>query len=236
MSYPDLVQEGERTYITETQKDKARVHEIAPDLLAAMWGQFGAPAVARAGLVLELPAAGAQMPVTVPAPSLPAFLERDRSRADYGTRDLRHGLSVELAFDTDALAPGQALLDNRTANGQGFCLQATAHGAVEIVLNDGRTENRWACDPALIQGGGTHHLVAIVDAGPKIVSFVVDGRFDDGGDWRQFGWGRFSPHLRGVSGAGSLRIASCVTRVRLYDRALRTSEAVGNYRARSSGT
>jgi hypothetical protein len=231
MSYPDLVQEGDRIYLTETQKDKARVHEIAPDLLEGMWSQFDVAEVAQEGLILQLPQAGAAMPTTVPAPEIPPFLERDRNRADYGTKDLRRGFSVELAFHLDALAPGQTLLDSRTPDGQGFCLQTAAHGAIEIVLNDGRTENRWSCDPGLIHADKTQHLVAVVDAGPKIVTFVVDGKLDDGGDWRQFGWGRFSPHLRGVRGADSLRIASCVKGVRLYNRALRTSEAVGNYRA-----
>ena len=34
-----------------------------------------------------------------------------------------------------------------------------------------------------------------------MISFVVDGRLCDGGDFRQFGWGRFSPHLRHANGS-----------------------------------
>ena len=65
MSYPDLVREGHRFFLTETQKDKARVHEIPRALLEAMWNQFEAAAVAREGLLLELPVAGAA-PVDAP--------------------------------------------------------------------------------------------------------------------------------------------------------------------------
>jgi hypothetical protein len=258
MSYPDLVQEGDRIFLTETQKDKARVHKISPDLLEAMWHQFEVAEVATEGLVLSLPDGEASVPEAVPMPRVPDSLVRDSSRADYGTRDLRQGFSVGLWFRLDTLEPDQILLDNRTANGQGFCLQTTERGTVEIVLNDGRTENRWDCDPGIIEAGKTHHLVAIVDGGPKIISFIVDGKFNDGSEFRQFGWGRYSPDLRGVnasvvptldlsdiqkpadqeaqnSGTQTLRIGpdldGVVLSVRIYDRHLLTSEAIGNSRA-----
>jgi len=252
MSYPDLVQEGGRTFLTETQKDKAYVHEIAPELLEGMWNPFDAAEIAQEGLIVELPEAGTAMPATAPMPGLPAFLERDRDRADYGTRDLRQGFSAEIWFSLDTLEPGHILLDNRSADGQGFCLRTTGRGTVEIVLNDGRTENRWDCDPGVITVGRAHHLVAVVDGGPKIISFVVDGRFNDGGAFRQFGWGRYSPNLRGANASpvpgpsnaqgpagqpsregSTLRIgpdlAGKILAVRLYKRHLTTSEAIGNF-------
>ena len=79
--------------------------------------------------------------------------------------------------------------------------------------------------------GKNHHLVAIVDGGAGIISFVVDGKICDGGDDRQFGWGRLNPDLRDANGSGRLRIGPQVTGVRIYDRYLLTSEAVGNHRA-----
>ncbi|HUU60364.1 MAG TPA: hypothetical protein VMZ50_12525, partial [Phycisphaerae bacterium] len=80
-----------------------------------------------------------------------------------------------------------------------------------------------------------HHAAVIVDGGPKIISFVVDGRFCDGGEWRQFGWGRFSPDLRGAGGSDTLRIGPAlrgeIKALRIYNRPLRTSEAVANFKA-----
>lgn len=256
MSYPDLVQEGKRVFLTETQKDKARVHQIPLALLEAMWNQFDGASVSREGLLLELPNPGETMPASAVMPRLPDFLARDRFRADYGTNDLRQGFSVELQFRLETMRPGQVLVDNRTPNGQGFCLQV-ADRAVELVLNDGRTENRWRCDPDAIRAGATHHLVAIVDGGPKTISFCVDGILHDGGAFRQFGWGRYSPNLRGVNpspvagldlsdmhqpasqrqpgGSQTLRIApdldGSVFLIRIYHRHLLTSQAIGNYRA-----
>ena len=80
-----------------------------------------------------------------------------------------------------------------------------------------------------------HHVIFTVDGGPKIITFVIDGVLCDGGDDRQFGWGRYNPHLRSVNGASTLRLGPSMhgelDRVRIYGRPLRTSEAVGNYRA-----
>ena len=87
----------------------------------------------------------------------------------------------------------------------------------------------------MIEASTFHHLVVTVDGGPKIITFFVDGKLCDGADHRQFGWGRFSPHLRDVNGNDVLRIGpdlkGQVKTVRIYDRYLLTSEAVGNHRA-----
>jgi hypothetical protein len=135
----------------------------------------------------------------------------------------------------DSLESGQVVLDSRTKSGQGLCLRTTGRGTLEIVLNDGHTSNSWDCDPDVLEEGKLHHVVVIVDGGPKVISFVVDGRLCDGGKHRQFGWGRFSPNLRHTNGAQALRLAPClngeIKKLRIYNRYLRTSEAAGNFRS-----
>ena len=235
ISYPDLLEENGKYYLTESQKHQARIHEVDLALLEGLWRQFTDTAVATQGLVLRLPECGRPVPREVAMPPLPAFLERDAGRADYGTLDLRQGFTVDLWLRLDSLAAGQMLVENRTNSGQGFCLHTTGRGTVELVLNDGRTENRWDCDPGLLEAGRPHHIVVIVDGGPKIISFLVDGCLCDGGEYRQFGWGRFSPNFRGPTGDKTLRIGEGllgeISTLRLYNRPLRTSEAVANYRA-----
>ena len=235
MSYPDLVEQDGRYFLTETQKDIARVHDIDPTLLEGLWAQSTNDAVATDGLLLALPGEGAPMPDHVEMPELPPFLERDGTRADHGTRDRRAGFAVDLWVRLDSLDPGQGLLDSRLDIGPGLCLQTAEPGVIEIVLNDGRTENRWACDRGAIEPGRLHHVAAIVDAGPKIISFVIDGKLCDGAGQRQFGWGRFSPNLRHANGAREVVLARGlqgeIKALRIYGRYLRTSEAVGNYRA-----
>ena len=247
MSYPDLVEEDGRTFVTETQKDIARVHELSPALLEGLWAQFDRAKVTREGLLLEWnptegphaqPAVSAEhpaLPFAVEMPRLPVLLTRDNTRADYGTLDRRAGFALDLWLQLDSLAPGQILVDSRTDAGAGFALVTTGGGAIQIILNDGRTENRWDCDPGTIQPGRLQHLAVSVDGGPKIITFVVDGKLCDGGEARQFGWGRFSPNLRTPDGADKPQVAPAVKRLRLYGRYLTTSEAISNYHAGLDG-
>ncbi len=227
MSYPDLAEDSGKYYLTETQKDIARVHELNTTLLKGLWEQAENREIATESLVLNLPL---PEPGEAKMPELPAFNERD-SASPYATRDLRQGFTIDLWLRLPSLHAGQVLLDSRLENGQGMCVQTTERGTVEIVLNDGRTENRWDCDSGLLCTGEQHHIAAIVDGGPRIITFVVDGKLCDGGENRQFGWGRFSPNLRHANGAETLQIGPGLQALRIYNRYLRTSEAIGNFHA-----
>ncbi|MCW5978438.1 MAG: hypothetical protein KIT09_10190 [Bryobacteraceae bacterium] len=232
MSYPDLVEDGGRYFLTETQKETARVHEIEPALVEGLWGQFENRSVAAAGLLLDL---RAPVPGETPMPRLPAFLARDSRRPDHGAQDFRSGFSIDLWVTFEGLEKGQILLDNRTSSGQGVCLQAAGDRQLELILNDARTESRWMSDPGMLEAGRRHHVAVVVDGGPKIISFIIDGKLCDGGEYRQFGWGRFNPNLNTPQGGPTLRIGpnliGKMERLRWYDRRLRTSEAIGNYQA-----
>ena len=83
----------------------------------------------------------------------------------------------------------------------------------------------------LLAAGEQHHVGIVIDGGPKVVSFVLDGALCDGGTDRPFGWGRFSRDLRDVNGVAQLSIGAGVQLMRVYDRALMTSEVIGNGRA-----
>ena len=254
MSYPDLIEEDGVAYLFETQKDKARVHPLDQDLLEGLWNQLEAGGDStRENCLVEWKGEG-QAETSVLTPPLPPFVTRDHQRSDYGTKDLRAGFTLEAWLRLDDLAGGQTLLDARAPTGQGWALRTTSDAAIEVLLNDGRCECRWDCDPGLLQAGELHHLAVVVDGGPKIISFIIDGVVCDGGEFRQFGWGRFSPGLRHVNRAdknpiiapGSVGtrdhapaeadaqrvdIGPAIRQLRIYDRYLRTAEAVGNYRA-----
>ncbi len=226
-SYPDLVESGGGYYVTETQKSTARVHRIPAALLEALWGQFDADQVATDGLLRDWSGVG---PAVLDMPPLPPFCVRER-RPPFGERNLRTGIAVEMWLLPDEAQAGAPLVDARAEDGCGLLLARGPDDTVEIRIDDGRTVACWRCDPGTITAGQPHHVVAIVDAGPRLITFVVDGVLADGGAHRQFGWGRFSPHLRSPQGASRVRIAAPVRSLRLYGRALLTSEAVGNWRA-----
>ena len=225
MSYPDLVEDGGKFYVTETQKNVGRVHEISKQLLDGLFNQFEIKAVAKPGLALDLPAAGEAMPKEAKMVRLPNFNQRDTKRPDYGIKDLRAGFSIGMWLKLDSLKAGQVVLDTRDSQGKGMLVSTTDGGTLRILLDDGRTEAAWESDKGAVKAGNLQHVTITVDGGPKIITFVVDGVLCDGGNDRQFGWGRFSPNLRAPNGAAVIKIAPTVRSLRIYTRALRTSEA-----------
>ncbi|NLE45206.1 MAG: hypothetical protein GX620_10830 [Chloroflexi bacterium] len=240
ISYPDLVEEDGHFYLSETQKDTARTHEVSPTLLGGLWRQLEEIGDEPSDIspdepLLNLPGAGQRVPDEADMPPLPVFCERDSESSDFGTADLRTGFTIEVWARFTSLEDGQVLLDTRTDADQGLCLRTATSGRVEIVLNDGRTENRWASDPDLLSMDRTHHLAVTIDGGPKIITFIVDGRLCDGGAHRQFGWGRFSPHLRHANGTKRVRIGTSllgrIEKIQVFGRVLSTSEVVSHHRA-----
>jgi hypothetical protein len=157
-------------------------------------------------------------------------------------------LSVDCWVRFADLEAGQVVLDARNPQGVGFALRTTERGTVELVLRGATAsgdhgdldvaETSWDTDPGLFGDHQWHHLAAVVDNGPKIISFVVDGIFCDGGAHRPVGWARYSSELQSLPTSGSLRLAPSLHGdlggVRVYSRHLRTSEAVANWRAEAN--
>ncbi len=231
MSYPDLVEEDGEYYFTETQKTIARVHMVDKSILQGLWAQFDAPGEIITGAVLQFEEGGNGSRKRE-MPDLPQFVTRDADSPGHGTKHLNAGFTLEMIVRFSSMNPGQILLDNRNENDKGLVVHTTARNTIRITMNDGRTESSWDSDPVL-KAEKDHHVAIVVDGGPKIISFVVDGRLCDGADYRQFGWGRFSPHLRDANGGGDLYIGDVVSKLRIYDRALRVSEVVNNFKVES---
>lgn len=228
MSYPDFIEEEGRYFVTETQKTVARVHEIDAALLEGVWSQFERQEVARPGRVVDLAGDPIAAGSAVAMPRLP----------DLRTR---RGFTIDAWVRFDELTAGQTILDARDPKGRGLRLTTSDRSTVRLSLSDGRHEASWDSDPGTGPGtlkvGAWQHVAVIVDGGPKLILFVVDGVLNDGGALRQYGWGRFPPELGDVNGASEARVAPALLgrlrTLRIYDRALRTSEAVGNNRAGS---
>jgi len=221
MSYPDLIEQDGRYWVTETQKTVARVHEIDPTLLEGLWIQGQTKEVTRSGLVLalnekELQTEKAKMP-------------RLANLQNGG------GFTIDLLLEFFAWEPNQVLLDSRDNQGKGIWLRTTETRSIQCGFSDGKNIARWDCDPGLLHDNTQHHIVVIVDGNSKIISYVVDGLLCDGGTSRQYGWGRFSDILGDINGSKVLFINSDFhgkwKQLKIYNRYLRTSEAVTNWRA-----
>jgi hypothetical protein len=237
MSYPDLIEDG-GYFLTETQKNIARVHPVDSKLIDGLWSQFDEPSsreslLSPAGVLFDKRLKDGDVKGVWNMKPLPGFIQRDIARPDHGSKDLRRGFTIE-TWIRPTSPDGIFVLHNRDAWFRGFSLLSFGLSrSFELRFDDGRTKWSWESDKYVWKLNEWTHVVAIVDGGPKIVRFVINGRLCDGGDQRQFGWGRFSPNYRGPQG-GELEVERKFpgefARVRIFDRALTTSDAVNEYR------
>ena len=227
-SYPDFVEEADGSvYVFSTQKTEARSIQISPHLLEGLWNP--GTAASTDGLILSLG------PQDLTSGSLHKHSELPRLQGDHATGaepTTRGGISIDLWINLNQLTPGQIIVSNRDDAGVGFALLVSGKGSVRVEINDGWMASYWDSDPGLLGIDVDHHIAAIVDGGPKTISFVIDGTLCDGGATRLFGYGRFSPSMKQIGGSGYLRIGqvdAALKGLRLYKRAIRTAEAVASY-------
>ncbi len=241
-SYPDLIEQHGRYFLAASQKTSARVGDIPADWLATLWDQPNRKTLSRKDLLVELAGRDLKAGSQIAMPPL--------ARLDQGG-----GFTLDFVVRMTYAEPGQVLLDSRAGpEGPGVTVVTTARHALELAISDGRRRFRWSSDPGLVGPDAPHHVTFIVDGGPKVISVVVDGLLCDGGDSddRKYGYGRFveslypsrdpreavlKEEMADVTGGARLKILPQVHRgaellgLRIYGRALMTTEAVGNFRA-----
>lgn len=218
MSYPDMIQDKGDYFFTETQKTIARVHRADKSLIEGLWTQFDPPGLTRDAVLLST-----KGPVETDMPRLP-----DLSKPG--------GFSIELVVQIAEMKPDQVLIDSREPGKQaGLLLRVTETNSIELTLSDANASVRWDTEEGHLTPGKRHHVIFTVDGGPRIITTLVDGRLEDGGNQRQYGFGRWGdprqPAIKDVSGSPRLRVDSAILGLKLHARPLKTSESVNNFRA-----
>ena len=229
ISYPDLIEDNGKYFISETQKDIARVHEIPTDFLKKIWDSLAISLGTKAAA--DAPDNAALLPDT--APLLPEFFTRDNASPDYRGKSTRSGFALEMVVTLDKLQ-ADSIIDGRRNDKRGLALNITPDGCLELVVNDGWMEQRMTSEPCL-KTGEPMHIVVNVDGGPRIVSFIVNGQFCDGGVHCQFGWQRFSPYFRHVNWRETWETGKSINgeihQIKVHHRHLMTAEAINNWAA-----
>lgn len=227
MSYPDLIEQDGKYWITETNKADARSHTVPNEFLNTLWSQFEINTVAKNNLVAEwnenqIPESG-----KLKVPSTP-----EGSYAEGFTLDFRLVLAT--------LSPGQLLLSSKDKNGKLIELKTGDFGAIEISMSDGEHSDSWSSDPGFIKASGLEYCISvIVDNGPRIIQFVIDGTVNNGRNIREYGWGRYATDMKDFSfnkietsklAGESVNIKSKISNLRLYKHPLMNTEVIGNHR------
>ena len=228
MSYPDLIEQDGKYWITETNKQNARCHEVPVEFMNKLWEQFDINVVTRDGLVAEFDQNQLSQPKEI-------ILPENKNKMPFAS-----GFTLDMRLELGDLAPGQIIMTAGDGKGKTVVLRTGEYGSVEIELFDGQKFNTWFSDPGLIPAYGEHSITVTVDNGPKIIQFVVDEIVCNGRDFRKFGWGRFEADMNdflfneisfGKLSIGHIRPAGKLTNLRIYDRPLLNTEIIGNHRS-----
>lgn len=219
MSYPDMIEENGQFWITETQKEIARVHKIDPKLFEDMWRQGLDRSISRKGVVFERKNIDTKEEVDFSSfPSLET-----------------NGLSIDLWLETKEWIPNEIILDNRDEKGNGLKISVTAKRTIQVCIQDNGKSCEWDTDPGVVKGGKPQHVVFVIDEASDLITSVVNGKLCDGGRYRFLGWTRFDKQINNINGSYRLRIlpdfSGKIRSLRIYNRYLTTSEAISNFKA-----
>jgi hypothetical protein len=231
-SYPDLVEVDGRYWVTETNKLKARLHELPKAMLNFLWYQLDP--VGRPPLAVNRPPVMQFSEEDLKAEKLPISGFPKHPEGGFvllnAMRDTA-GLTIEMTVQPKDFSHGRVLLDTRNDLGSGLYIQTTGYRQLELNLCNTETCETWTTDPGLLDVVRPHNVTLIVDNGPDIILCVVDGQLCDGGTSRQYGWRHYSPFLNMVltNKKKEMRILpEEMKSLKFYDRALSVSEAVEN--------
>lgn len=227
MSYPDLIEQDGRYWITETNKVQGLCHEVDPDFFSNLWGQFQLATVATKGLVINQRG--------------PELINREFDLPAIEEPSKGLGFTINLVAYITRLKEGEVICESRDKDGKGYWLEMGANYAVKFTMSDGVKSTSWSSDAGVIKFFGTTEISLMVDYRAKIISYVINGIFNDGGKERIFGWGRLDADMGPVSTrkirigdisiGGGLRGNNVVKAFRYYNRPLTVTECIGNYRS-----
>lgn len=204
MSYPDFVVDDGEYYITETQKNVARVHHIDRELIEGLFHQSG-----NSGRISGVTSSAKStknnestgLPIVDRMPRLKPFSVRDNNSHDFHSisTDYSFTLSFSYEFDDESEVLFSTLVGSC---GIELCWNADA-SRLELLCGDGQYMSCFWDDDLLLRRRGRHEIRIAFDGGVKAVYFVTDGIFCDGGERRQFGFTRFDRHMQSLNGLPS---------------------------------
>lgn len=254
ISYPDCIEEYNSAtdsweiFLSETQKTTARVHRIDSRIINAMkqeltwYDNKGSCLVTpiedlyEHDLIFSWSAGDAD---EFKMPFIPHFNARDEKLDGYGSKNLRQGITVEFDLLWSGGKPGEVLLDTITSDKRGIRVFTGFDKELTVLFSDGQTAATAVLEGGILQEGQAHHISIIIDGGPRVICFVVDGIFCDGGDDTQFGWGRFSRDLEHINTEDTMVIgrrrdgcypfSGTIRKVSFYGDAFLTAESLWSY-------
>jgi len=157
-------------------------------------------------------------------PSINPLAERAFYRDGFGTQN--NNVAFALRFDLTVPENGTVLFSNMDENGKGLkAVYNNTTTRIEFTLGDGHCISRFDCEKGVLAPDTVHNVAIIVDGGPHVIEFIIDGLLCMADD-RMFGFGRYTQFMQDINGKPELEISSCINNFKFYDGLLRISEIV----------
>jgi len=196
-----------------SDKKMLRDYRIPHALLDILAGQHLHRGVPETGLLVH----HAEPSATIPAPEL----------GNPGNGD-----GFTLCFTlTSVPEAGAVLIDGQGASGRGIKVHAGTNRSVVFSMKDAKHSVIAQSDPGSLSGKGPKQVAIIVDGEPDLISMVVNGRLQDGGDKRVRGTVWFNHGMGKPHGTKKWKIQDSVEDLRVYSRFLLTTEVIGLHRS-----
>jgi len=218
MSYPDLIEEDGKYWITETQKNIGRIHSIDPALLEGLWKQGKINNLTKKGLVFT-----ASNIVKPSEYQIPKFAKLSQG-----------GMTIEMSLKFNNLKTNQIIFDNQDDKNAGIRITVGSKNTLRIEVGDGINSSYiWTTDEGYLKTNTSHYVSFVIDGFAHTISVIIDGKLCDGGYKRQYGWGKYLHTLDDINGRAKTMVASqfdgVIHYLNIYNRYLTTSECISNY-------
>jgi len=227
MSYPDWIEENGRYWVTQTNKYVAKIHEVDPALLEGMWNQAAnniSTAVDRQYYVKQA------LSDTTNSIDLPQIFTKHNNQS---------GISIDFWLYLPQSISEDAILLNYDSQGIKIILRKSADDELVIILGDEQLLEAYTTEKIVFDLGTNNHVSLNIDFFSGIKTIFVNGSLMDGGSNKKQGWLRTefmsmvptnnqnSGNIINFDLANGMQLRN----LRIFDRYLRTSEVIGNFKA-----
>lgn len=214
VSYPDLIEDSGDYYISETQKEQARIHKIQKGLIEDLWGQGEKKELIKNGLISHV----------TNFDSL--------NNTSFGTGSANwNGFTIELAFNLNSLN-NQVILSTKNSSGNYAEVSVTDNGALALNLFRNNSSIYSFTANLNLKENKQNTVTIAMDDKSRIITIMLNGNLYDGGNADAFGWKRVPFNINYDifnSPFFTTNFAGRMKRVKVYNRYLSTSEQVSNY-------
>ena len=215
-SYPDLVEEDSKYWVSTTQKTAATIHEVPAKFFEMLWSQFDEPKITSNGLT-------------------GSFENLSTSKNIKLSETLKindGGFALDFWIKIDAFKDA-TILEGKDAEKKNVELRLRSSGILEFIMTHEGETMKLTSDFNRIKKGKRQHVAILFDADAKICYMLVDGSICDGGGKEIFGFSRFNDALKGIEihNLSVRNFTGKIDKLRLYGKQMFTSHFVNNYNA-----